>query len=103
MVGNPDASNETRHYTSDKGIGADDKTLQRLRKSCRITLEKYIDLASQSSGQLTILVPGTFDPLRRTNLAHLKEKEDDAHEVYLKARAALSKYIFREGKSGNTD
>jgi hypothetical protein len=75
----------------------DPKVLQRLRQSCRVTLERYTDLASQSSDCLSRLTPASFDPLGRTNLTLLQQKENKAHEAYLKARAALSEYILGRG------
>jgi len=74
----------------------DSKLLQRLRHTCRIALEKYVDLASHSSGELTRLAPGSIDRLSRSRLALLQTKEDQAHEAYLKARANLLKYVLGE-------
>jgi hypothetical protein len=74
----------------------DSKLLQRLRHACRSALERYVDLASHSSGELTRLTPGSIDKLSRANLALLQAKEDQAHEAYLKARAALLKYVLGE-------
>jgi len=82
--------------TTDKSVPTDYKTLQRLRHSCRLTLERYVDLASQSSGQLATMSPDSFDPLRRANLNLLKQKEDRAHEVYLRSRTALLNYVLGE-------
>jgi hypothetical protein len=79
--------------------GPDYKTLQRLRLSCRVTLERYIDIAGQISGQLALLTPGSIDPVKRANLALLRQKEDKAHVVYLKAKAALLEYILADDNS----
>jgi hypothetical protein len=79
-----------------KRLEADLKVLQRLRQSCRITLERFVDLASHASGHLSGLTPGTVTDLGRANLALLRQKEDRAHETYVKARVALLKYILGE-------
>jgi hypothetical protein len=100
MLGNQDLTSDAIPYNNGKGVSSDYKILQRLRQSCRVTLERYMDVASQSSGHLTTLTPESFDPLRRANLALLKQKEDRAHEVYSKARAALLNYILGEDESG---
>jgi hypothetical protein len=65
------------------------QALQRLRRSCRVTLEAYMDAASLNSGQLLRLSPQSLDDLGRANLAVLKRKEDGAHQVYLSARDTL--------------
>jgi hypothetical protein len=80
----------------------DYKTLQRLRTSCRVMLERYIDVTGQSSGNLASLTPGFVDPVRRANLALLKQKEDRAHDVYLKARTALLDYLCVEDEAVDT-
>ena len=86
------------HPATDKRLDLDYKVLQRLRQSCRITLERYVDVASHCSGHLSSLTPGSPNDLRRANLALLRQKEDKAHEAYLKARAALLKYVLGEGE-----
>ena|SRR5579863_3473334 len=101
MPGNRDTTFESSRSASDKRAAADHKTLQRLRQSCRITLERYIDLAGQRSGHLATLTPGAFDPVIRVSLAVLKQKEDRAHEVYLKAREALLAHVMGEAETGN--
>src|SRR5579863_7318270 len=101
MLGNLDPTSENAiPYNNGKGVSPDYKTLQRLRQSCRVTLERYVDTASQTAGHLATLTPGSFEPLRRANLALLKQREDKAHEVYLKARAALLSYILGEDEPG---
>jgi|SRR5579863_1918204 hypothetical protein len=75
-------------------IASDQKTLQRLRQSCRIALERYIDVASLNSGHLSRIAPLSLDDLSRTNLTILRRKEDKAHQVYLDARDALLEYLF---------
>ncbi len=100
MLGNQDFTSENAApYANGKGVSSDYKTLQRLRQSCRVTLERYMDVAGQSSGHLATLTPEFFEPLRRANLALLKQKEDKAHEVYSKARAALLSYILGEAEA----
>jgi len=100
MLGIQNSAAENRNFRSTSRMGTPDyKTLQRLRTSCRLTLERYIDIAGQSSGHLASLTPGAFDPLRRANHALLKQKEDRAHEAYLKARAALLDYLSVEDES----
>lgn len=71
----------------------DPKVLQRLRQSCRVTLERYVDLAGQSLDCLSRLTPASSDRVGGTNLMLLHQKEIKAHEAYLKARATLSEYI----------
>jgi len=88
----------TIHPATGQRLGPDFKTLQRLRQSCRLTLERYVDLASHASGHLARLTPGTINELGRANLALLQQREDKAHETYLKARAALLKYVTGEGE-----
>lgn len=74
----------------------DSKLLQRLRHACRIALDRYVDLASHSSGELSRLTPGSIDKLSRLNLALLQAKEDQALEAYLQARTALLKCVLGE-------
>jgi hypothetical protein len=81
-------------------LAPDPKVLQRLRQSCRVMLERYIDIASLNSGNLSRVTPLSLDELGRTNLALLKRKEDKAHEAYLAARDALQKYILGENQFG---
>jgi hypothetical protein len=57
-------------------LAPDFKMLQRLRQSGRITLERYVDLASQAAGHLSRLTPGTVSDLGRANLALLQQRED---------------------------
>ena len=83
-----------------KYVQPDGKLLQRLRQSYRITLELYVDAASHTSGHLSRLTPGFADGLSRANLAFLQQKENKAHDVYLKARDALLKYVL-EGSESN--
>ena len=71
--------------------------LQRLRQACRRALERYVDAASNSSGQLILLNPRAIDPLTRTNLARLQQTEEQAYEAYLGARAALLEFLFGQG------
>lgn len=75
-------------------LDPDVKTLQRLRQACRASLERYIDDASHSSGQLARLIPGSVDQLGRTNLAQLLQKEQKAYQAYLEARDALLKFVL---------
>jgi len=77
-----------------RSVAQDHKTLQRLRLSCRVTLERYIDVASLNSGNLSRVTPLSLDDLGRANLALLKRKEEKAHEAYVAARDALRKYIL---------
>jgi riboflavin synthase alpha subunit len=79
----------------------DIKTLQRLRHSVRLALERYLDLAGRSSGHLVAMAPGSLDDIARTNLAILQRKEDQAYQFYLNARSALMDYIDG-GYSGRT-
>jgi hypothetical protein len=95
-------SQNTSHYSTEKQATPDYKVLQRLRQSCRVTLERYVDVVSQTTSHLAALTPGSFDPLGRANLALLKQKEDRAHEVYLKARVALINYIAGENEPGKS-
>ena len=83
-----------------KRLEPDYKVLQRLRQSCRITLERYVDVASHCSGYLASLTPGSPNDLKRANLALLQQKEDQAHESYLRARTALLKYVLGEAEEG---
>ena len=78
----------------------DFKVLQRLRNSCRITLERYIDVASHCSGQLFRLTPGSIHDLTRANVALLQKKEEDARQAYVKAKSALLEYLSREHAAG---
>lgn len=73
---------------------SDYKILQRLRQSCRMALERYVDIASHSSGQLACMTPGAVDQVGRANLALLRQKEQRAHEAYLEARSALLEYVL---------
>lgn len=75
-------------------LDPDVKTLQRLRQSCRASLERYIDEASHCSGQLARLVPGAVDQLGRANMAQLLQKERKAHQAYLEARDALVEFVL---------
>lgn len=75
-------------------LDPDVKTLQRLRQSCRASLERYIDEASHCSGQLARLIPGAVDQLGRTNMAQLLQKERKAHQAYLEARRALLEFVM---------
>ncbi len=59
-----------------------------------MTLERYIDVASLNSGNLSRVTPLSLDDLGRANLALLKRKEEKAHEAYVAARDALRKYIL---------
>lgn len=77
-----------------KRLEPDYKVLQRLRQSCRITLERYVDVAGHCSGYLASLTPDSPNDLKRANLALLQQKEDQAHESYLRARTALLKYVL---------
>ncbi len=77
-----------------RSIAPDPKTLQRLRQSCRIALERYIDVASLNTGNRASLTPLSLDDLGRANVALLKRKEDKAHEAYLAARNALEKHVL---------
>ena len=88
--------------TIGKRLQPDVKMLQRLRQSCRITLELYVDVASHTSGYLSRLTPGTANDLNRANLALLQQKENKAHEAYVKARDALLKYVVEESESSDT-
>ena len=90
------------HAAAGKRLQPDVKLLQRLRQSSRITLELYVDVASHTSGYLSRLTPGTADGLSRANLALLQQKENKAHETYVKARDALLKYVLEESESGDT-
>ena len=108
MLGNQDLTNNTpRQYpagkevASGKGVASDYKTLERLRQSCRVSLERYTDVAGQSTGHLVTVPPGSFDPLRRANLALLKQREEKAHEAYVKARAALMDFLLGEEAAVN--
>ena len=77
-------------------IGPGQKALQRLRQSCRLTLERYTDVASLNAGHLCQLTPLSLDDLGRIKLTILKRREDQAHQVYLEAREALLKYVSEE-------
>lgn len=77
-----------------RSVAPDQKTLQRLRLSCRVALERYIDVASLNSGHLSRVTPLSLDDLGRANLALLKRKEEKAHQAYLAARDALHKYVL---------
>jgi hypothetical protein len=79
-----------------RSVAPDQKALQRLRQSCRVALERYIDVASLNSGNLSRVTPLSLDDLGRANLALLKRKEEKAHEAYLAARDALQKYVLAE-------
>ena len=95
------APDNTIRACTDERLEPDYKVLQQLRQSCRITLERYVDVASHCSGHLSSLTPTSHDDLRRANLALLLQKEDKAHEAYLKAREALLKYVLGDGESGS--
>ncbi len=84
-------------------LSPDHKTLQRLRQACRVALERYVDVASLCSGHLSRLTPLSLDDLGRANLALLKRKEDHAHQMYLNARDALSKYVLGQSECGDAD
>jgi hypothetical protein len=92
------APNNTIRAGTDERLEPDYKVLRRLRQSCRITLERYVDVAGHCSGHLSSLTPTSRNHLRQANLALLLRKEDKAHEVYLKAREALLKYVLRDGE-----
>jgi hypothetical protein len=81
-------------------LEADFKVLQRLRQACRITLERFVDVANHASGHLSGLTRGTVTDLGRANLALLRQKEDKAHAAYLKARIALLEYVLRDAPQG---
>ena len=70
-----------------------DKELQRLRQSCRLALERYLDLASRESGRLTSLTPKSISQIDRANLLLLSQKEEAAHRTYRAAKAALRGYL----------
>lgn len=70
-----------------------DKELQRLRQSCRLALERYLDLASHESGKLTTFTPESISNLDRVNLLLLSQKEKAAHQSYHRAKAALLSYL----------
>lgn len=82
-------------------VDTDQKTLQRLRQSCRLLLERYIDVASLNSGNLSRVTPHSLDDLGRANLALLKRKEEKAHEAYMAAREALLNYVLGAGELRN--
>jgi hypothetical protein len=90
------ADSNVVHAANNRRLEPDFRELQRLRQSCRVTFERYVDVASHASGQLLRLTPGSFMDLNRANLALLRQKEDRAHESYLKARAALLSYVLEE-------
>lgn len=73
---------------------SDLQVLQRLRQSCRRALERYVDAASHSSGQLMRVSSGGVDQLGRINLARLRQTEQQAHESYLEAREALLEFVL---------
>lgn len=79
-------------------IDPDPKVLQRLRQSCRVSFERYVDLASRSLAQLC-LNSASCDPLERLNQGLLHRKENKAHDAYLKARSELVAYVFGETNS----
>jgi hypothetical protein len=91
------------HSMPGRTVASDQKTLQRLRQSCRITLERYVDVASLNSGHLSRIAPFSLDDIGRANLTILRRKEDKAHQVYLDARDALLEYIFGERECGAED
>ncbi len=70
-----------------------DKELQRLRQSCRLALERYLDLASHENGRLTTFTPESISSLDRVNLLLLSQKEKAAHQNYHRAKAALLTYL----------
>jgi hypothetical protein len=79
----------------------DAKDLQRLRQSCRATLERYVDLAFQTSGHLTRLTPGSVDRIGRANLVLLSQKEEQALKVYLRARSVLLQCVIGENATSD--
>ena len=85
------------------GPEPDFKALQRLRQACRVTLERYADVAGNSSGHLARLVPGSIDKLGRVNVDLLVRKEEKAHGAYLNARAALLDYLLQADEAPKPD
>lgn len=85
------------------GAEPDFKVLQRLRQACRVALERYADVAGNSSGHLARLVPGSIDKLGRVNVELLVRKEEKAHGAYLNARAALLDYLLQADEASKPD
>jgi hypothetical protein len=85
------------------GPEPDFRVLQRLRQACRVALERYVDIASNSSGHLARLTPGSIDKLGRVNLDLLVRKEEKAHDAYLNARATLLDYLLQADESSKPD
>jgi hypothetical protein len=81
---------------AEPAIAPDPRVLQRLRQTCRVMLERYVDVASLNSGNLSRLTPLSIDDLGRSNLALLKRKEEKAHQAYVAARDALLKHVLGE-------
>ncbi len=88
---------------TERTVSPDHRILQRLRQACRVALERYVDVASLNSGNLSRLTPLSLDHLGRANQALLKRKEERAHQVYLDARDALLKYVMEGGECRNGD
>jgi hypothetical protein len=102
MKQNPQATfGRVAPQVKQRTIEGDHKDLQHLRQSCRVTLERYVDVASLLSSHLSRLSPLSLDDLGRANLAVLKQKEDRSHQVYLNARDALLKHVL--GRSERSD
>lgn len=76
-----------------------DKELQRLRQTCRLALERYMDVASDATGRLTSLRPEALSPIDSVNIARLARKEAAAHEAYEKAKQSLVAYLADTAKA----
>lgn len=70
-----------------------DKELHRLRQSCRLALERYLDLANYGTGRLLTFTPESISGLDRMNVLLLSQKEKAARETYERAKAALMSYL----------
>jgi hypothetical protein len=101
MEQNAQAVAVSARQTTEPMAAPDPRVLQRLRQSCRLSLERYIDVASLNSGNLARVTPRSLDDLGRANLALLKRKEDKAYEAYLSARDALMKHVLGESELSN--
>jgi hypothetical protein len=74
---------------------SDFKELQRLRNSCRLALERYVDVASEASGQIIRLSPAAVDdPLTLLRVNLLRQKEQKALGAYESAKGKLLEFVL---------
>jgi hypothetical protein len=77
---------------------SNDKQLHRLRRACRLSLERYIDEASLYTGHLLSMNPGSLSGLSRLNLARLSQRQELAHATYVRARQALASAVMENAQ-----